>query len=63
MFLSSWQVCVEGNIASGKTAFLEYFKKNKNVEASITMNGNPDWYSSQRYSSYQDLCRFFFVIL
>lgn len=28
----SFTVCVEGNIASGKTAFLEYFKKNKNVE-------------------------------
>lgn len=35
MFLSLWKVCVEGNIASGKTAFLEYFKKNENAEASI----------------------------
>ncbi|XP_022328784.1 thymidine kinase 2, mitochondrial-like [Crassostrea virginica] len=28
----SFTVCVEGNIASGKTSFLEHFKKNQNVE-------------------------------
>ena len=32
------QVCVEGNIASGKTSFLEHFKKNQNVEVSYCMS-------------------------
>lgn len=37
---------MEGNIVSGKIVFLEYFKKNKNVEVSIIMNVNLDWYFS-----------------
>ena len=30
----NWQVCVEGNIASGKTSFLNFFKNSSNVEVS-----------------------------
>nr|XP_022295923.1 deoxynucleoside kinase-like [Crassostrea virginica]XP_022295924.1 deoxynucleoside kinase-like [Crassostrea virginica] len=29
----SLTVCVEGNIASGKTTFIEHFKNNENIEA------------------------------
>lgn len=31
----SFQVCVEGNIASGKTSFLNYFDGTPDVEVSI----------------------------
>ena len=30
-FLLNFQVCVEGNIGSGKTTFLDYFKKFSNI--------------------------------
>ena len=40
------QVCVEGNIASGKTSFLEHFKKNQNVEVSYCISFQVEgfWY-------------------
>ena len=34
LLLATWQVCVEGNIASGKTHFLNCFKNNSSVKVS-----------------------------
>ena len=40
-----FQVCVEGNIGSGKTTFLEYFKKFSNI---IEVKSSPNTRVSQK---------------
>ena len=54
------QVCVEGNIASGKSTLLEHFKTNQNVEASVIIL-NYYIYKSWHHSNRDRFCELFLL--